>query len=141
MRAEDGDVIELTARIAAVIVEHARKEAPLEACGLLAGRDGRALRYYAMTNADRSPEHFSMLPEEQFAAAKDMRARGLELIAICHSHPATPARLSDEDLRLALMPGAVHIVISLLDPSRPEVRGFRVDGGRPEEQSIKVTQE
>lgn len=52
----------------------ARSAAPLEACGLLAGENGRATKCYILANADVSPEHFSMKPEEQFAAVKDMRA-------------------------------------------------------------------
>jgi len=142
MRSEDaGDVIEMPAEILEEIIRQAREEAPLEACGLLAGRDGRAARYYAMTNVDGSTEHFSMAPKEQFAAVKDMRERQIELLAICHSHPATPARLSDEDIRLAFTPGVAHIVVSLQDPHSPDIRGFKVQDGQVIEQTIKVVNE
>lgn len=138
---DDGSAIIMPARLLAEIIEHARREAPIESCGLLAGCSGRAAHYYQMTNADQSPEHFSMEPKEQFKAAKDMRARGLELLAICHSHPASPARLSDEDLRLALTPGVSHIVVSLQDAENPYIKGFRVQDGQVSEQAIEIMNE
>ncbi|MDP2990978.1 MAG: Mov34/MPN/PAD-1 family protein, partial [Kiritimatiellota bacterium] len=58
--------------VLAELAAAAGKAAPLEACGLLAGRDGKVTKFYPMTNVDASPEHFSMKPEEQFAAVKDM---------------------------------------------------------------------
>jgi proteasome lid subunit RPN8/RPN11 len=45
----------------------ARAVAPLEACGLLAGNGERVTKCYVLTNADASPEHFSMKPEGQSA--------------------------------------------------------------------------
>lgn len=105
----------------------ARAAAPVEACGLLAGRAGRVERFFPMTNADASPEHFTMRPEEQFAAVRAMRAEGLEMVAIWHSHPATPARLSAEDLRLAFTPGVAYAITSLAG-AEPDLRAYRVEG-------------
>lgn len=119
--------------IRAELAGAAQAAAPLEACGLLAGRDGNVMRFYPLTNADAAAEHFSMLPAEQFAAQKDMRARGLQLLAIWHSHPATPARMSDEDLRLAYMPEVAHVILSLAPGPQPALRGFRVSDGVPVE--------
>lgn len=117
----------------------ARRAAPLEACGLLAGRDGRAELFYELRNADASAEHYRMLPEEQFAAAKDMRAQGARLVAIWHSHPATPARMSEEDLRLAYTPGALYLILSLAPPAGPDLRGFTAEGGAAAPVEIVVT--
>lgn len=91
----------------------AEKEAPLEACGLLAGSGETVHKFYLIINADASPEHYSMDPAEQFAALKDMRERGWEIIGICHSHPLTPARMSAEDEKLAFMPGVSYVILSL----------------------------
>ncbi len=96
----------------------------MEACGILAGRDGVAYKLYEMTNVEASADHFMMAPQEQFAAVKDMRSESLEMLAIYHSHPETPARLSDEDVRLGLTPGVVHMIVSLQDPDEPVVEGF-----------------
>jgi len=104
----------------------ARAAAPLEACGLLAGTGGRVSAFYALTNADASPEHYSMRPEEQFAAIKAMRRDGLRMLAIWHSHPATPARMSQEDMRLAYTPDVVYVIVSLAGPGRPQIRAFEL---------------
>lgn len=117
----------------------ARKAAPLEACGLCGGTNGRVTRFYELTNADASGEHFRMLPEEQFAAVKAMRSEHLELLAVWHSHPATPARMSAEDLRLAYTPDVVYLILSLADPAAPVLRGFSVADGRDTPVDIVVS--
>jgi len=81
------------------IVEHAKGEAPLEACGYLAGKDNAITQIYALTNIDKSREHFSFDPKEQFSSVNNARAKGLEMRAVYHSHPASPARPSLEDIK------------------------------------------
>jgi proteasome lid subunit RPN8/RPN11 len=122
----------IESRVAEALSRAALAAAPLEACGLCGGRDGRVTEFHALTNADASAEHFSMLPAEQFKAIKAMRASGAALAAIWHSHPATPARLSDEDLRLAWTPDTVYLITSLAGSGGPVTRGYVVTGGRPE---------
>jgi len=117
----------------------AQKAAPCEACGLLAGQNGKIFKFYELTNLDASPEHFSMDPAEQFAALKDMRANGLEMLAAWHSHPATPARMSAEDLRLAYAPGLIHVIISLALPDQPRIRAFTVEDGSAREIDLTIT--
>lgn len=110
--------------VIAGIREQAVAEAPNEACGYLRGADGVVTGRIRMTNVDASPEHFSLDPQEQFAALKDVRQRGEHLLAVYHSHPETPARMSDEDIRLANDPGTIYVIHSLADG---RTRGFRVD--------------
>ncbi len=119
-------MITLTEKVFETILEAARKATPLEACGLLAGTRERATRCYVLTNADASPEHYSMKPEEQFAVVKDMRAAGLKMLGIWHSHPASPARMSAEDMRLAYTPDIVYVILSLAEPHAPSIRAFVV---------------
>jgi proteasome lid subunit RPN8/RPN11 len=95
------------------IYEQAEDEAPLEACGYLAGKDGVITSHYKMTNVDRSETHFSLDPKEQFEVAKSVRADGSELIAVYHSHPASPARPSEEDIRLAHDSSIIYVIVSL----------------------------
>jgi proteasome lid subunit RPN8/RPN11 len=109
----------------------ARRVAPLEACGLVAGVGNRAIRFFEMTNADASADHFSLKPEEQFAAVKAMRRDGLKMLAIWHSHPTTPARMSAEDLRLAYTPDVIYLILSLAHPGHPDLRGYAVENGAP----------
>jgi proteasome lid subunit RPN8/RPN11 len=106
------------------IIGQARAEAPNEACGYLAGRDGVSELAIPMRNADQSPEHYSVDPKEQFQAVKTAREAGLDLIAVYHSHPETPARMSEEDIRLAFDPNMVYLIYSLAEE---KLKGFRVD--------------
>ena len=120
------------------MVRASRAAAPLEACGLVGGRDGRLTRLYNLTNLDASAEHYMLVPEEQFAAVKDMRERGLELLAIWHSHPATPARMSEEDLKLAFTTDVVYLILSLAGPGEPELKGFTVRESKSEPVDIEI---
>ncbi len=101
-----------------------RREAPLEACGYCAGVDGEVRELLPLRNADQSPEHFSFAPQDQFAALKSARQKGLALVAVYHSHPVTPARMSAEDIRLAYDPSIIYLIYSL--PSN-ELKGFSVN--------------
>ncbi len=113
--------------IIAAIAEQAVAEAPNEACGYLRGLEGRVHGRMELTNVDASPEHFTLDPQEQFAALKEARRYGEQLLAVYHSHPETPARMSDEDIRLANDPKTVYVIHSLADG---RTRGFRVDRTR-----------
>ena len=106
------------------ILHHARTEAPLEACGYLAGLDGVVQTAHPMRNVDRSPEHFTMDPAEQFEVVRQVRANGQSVLAVYHSHPVTPSRPSAEDLRLSVDPSISYVILSLAsDP--PVVRSFQ----------------
>jgi [CysO sulfur-carrier protein]-S-L-cysteine hydrolase len=130
-------MIVLPPDIASDIVTHAKEHAPIEACGLLAGANGVVTHAYRLTNCDASPEHFSLDPKEQFAAAREMRAAGLELLAVYHSHPESPARMSEEDLRLALAPGMLYVIVSLLN-TKPEIKSFTIRDGVPLEEPVDI---
>ena len=108
------------------MLAQAKAEAPMECCGLLAGRNGAVDRIYPMTNADHSPVRYLIEPKEQFAAIKDMRAKEIEMLAIYHSHPHTAAYPSATDVQLAYYPEAVYIIISLQDRARPVVNAYRI---------------
>ncbi len=132
--------LEIPRDILDAMVAQARAELPNEACGLLAGRSPRVEKRYQMTNTNQSGEHFMMAPDEQFAAVKAIRAAGLEMLAIYHSHPETPARPSNEDIRLALTPGVAHVIISLQNHDRPGVKGFDIGADCVTEVCIQVTE-
>jgi len=116
-------VIIIPKNIIQEIAKHAKEGSPLEACGYLAGKDGEVVEIFRMTNLDKSEEHFSFDPKEQFGVIKSARGKGQELIAVYHSHPASPARLSEEDVRLAHDPDTVYVIYSLLDN---KLKAFKV---------------
>jgi proteasome lid subunit RPN8/RPN11 len=122
------------------MLAQARTQAPLEACGILAGADGQVERLYKMTNADKSSDHFMMAPEEQFKVVKDIRSTGLEMLAIYHSHPETPARPSAEDIRLALTPNTIHVILSLQN-TEPVIKGFLIEDENVTEVPVEIEAE
>ena len=115
------------------IVAHAKAELPNEACGLIGGIDEgdarRVEKVYLLTNTDHSSEHFTLDPKEQLAAVKDMRANGLTPLGNWHSHPETPSRPSDEDIRLSYDKTASYLILSLEDEAHPILNSFHVEDG------------
>lgn len=122
-------VIELKLADYLEMVRHARALAPIEDCGLLGGTvaDGvkTVEKVYYLTNTDHSEEHFSLDPKEQFAAVKEMRANGWQLLGNWHSHPASPSRPSGEDKRLAFDSKASYFILSL-HGGEPVLNSFHV---------------
>ncbi len=122
------------------MLEQAKAQAPIEACGILAGSNGRIEKLYKMANAEQRSDHFMMEPKQQFAVVKDIRSASLEMLAIYHSHPQTPARPSAEDIRLALTPGVIYVIVSLQGTNGPAVKGFQIENGKITEVPVKVLQ-
>ncbi|HYZ94110.1 MAG TPA: M67 family metallopeptidase [Actinomycetota bacterium] len=108
------------------MIQHAKDDAPFEACGFLAGKNSTAAKRYPLTNIKRSPVLYEADPNEHFRAQNDMEAEGIELIAIYHSHTRSAAYPSTTDVERAMYPEAVYLIVSLRDPSNPDVRGFRI---------------
>ncbi|MEJ2691361.1 MAG: M67 family metallopeptidase [Deltaproteobacteria bacterium] len=120
-----------------MITAQARKGLPHEVCGYLAEKEGRVAAHYELSNIDTAADHFSMKPEEQFAAVKDMRGKGLKLRGVYHSHPETPARPSLEDIRLANDPEISYVIISLA-ATEPAIKSFRIIKGEVTEEPIEI---
>ena len=113
------------------MLQHCKDGLPNESCGLLAGTvEGEVktvTKIYLLTNIDASNEHFSMDPKEPFAALKDARANGVEIIGNFHSHPESPSRPSEEDKRLAYDPNIEYLILSLQEADHPVLKAFGID--------------
>lgn len=132
------------------IVEHARAEAPQEACGVIAGQDGRPVHVYRMRNAERSPVVYRFEEREQLQVFNEIEARGWDLLAFYHSHTHTEAYPSPTDRARAhwsdpvtgdevpAYPGTSYLIASVRDPE-PVLRAFRFEGGEPQEVEVRVT--
>jgi [CysO sulfur-carrier protein]-S-L-cysteine hydrolase len=131
-------VIEIPASIHDELVAHARAEFPNEACGVLAGPDGRIERFYPMRNADESSFTYRLDPKEQLAVFEEIEDAGWELRAIFHSHTHTEASPSATDRRQAFYPDAFYLLVSLADRERPVLRGFTIVGGEVEEHEVRT---
>ncbi|MFA5873510.1 MAG: M67 family metallopeptidase [Anaerolineales bacterium] len=107
---------------------HVSRRAPLEACGLLAGKNNRVESTLGIRNADRSPVRFRMEPRAQWRAFQRIEAAGLDLIGIYHSHPNGPDHLSPTDIAETMYPVAQIIWVRVDGEWR--ARGFQIEGGK-----------
>ncbi|MBU0478137.1 M67 family metallopeptidase [bacterium] len=120
------------------MVQHCQKDYPNEACGILAGKDGKIERIYRMTNADKSSKTFFMGPKEQLKVMKEIRNVGLEMVGIYHSHPETEAYPSAYDVELAFYPEVSYVIVSLKDKNSPNIRSFKIEEGKITEEDLKI---
>ena len=132
--------MKITQTIIDEMLAHAREGYPNEVCGLIAGKNGLVSRIFRTTNIDESSISYMMEPAEQFRAFKEMRAEGLELMAIYHSHPTSPAYPSQTDVKLAYYPEATYLIASLQNVGAPVIKGFRILDGKITEETLEVTQ-
>lgn len=129
--------------------KHVEACAPLEACGLLAGKDESVSEVYSISNEARSPVRYRMDPIGQLHAFNQMEADGLELLGIFHSHPSGPESPSATDIAEAAYP-VVQIIWSRSNLQKKEatlqaasswhIRGFWIENGKSSEISLQITQ-
>jgi proteasome lid subunit RPN8/RPN11 len=108
------------------LVAHAREDMPNECCGLIAGRDGTAIRVMRTTNTEASPFMYVMDPREQMRLMEEVEDAGEDLLAIYHSHTRSAAYPSRTDVDLAFFPDPLYVIVSLADRDAPEIRAFRL---------------
>lgn len=128
-------MIKISKDIRDSIYEQGKNELPNEACGYLAGKHGVVVKRIQMTNVDQSPEHFSLDPKEQFSAVKQARNEGLDLIAVYHTHPETPARPSQEDIKLAYDPTISYVITSMIDG---DIKSFKIKNGLVTKEDLEI---
>jgi proteasome lid subunit RPN8/RPN11 len=105
--------------------EHSAREAPNEACGLLALREGVAERYLPCLNRLASPFRFELQPPDP-ALVIDLEDEGYEL-AVFHSHPTDSARPSRTDVaNIGLWEGRPYLILSR---ATGELAAWQIRGG------------
>jgi len=109
---------------------HVGRQAPLEACGLLGGRQGRVLEVVLIPNVLGSPYAFRMDPQAQVDALMRFEDLGFDTLGIFHSHPQGPPYLSWRDLQELGYPEAAHLVW-FRRQGRWDCRAFVVRGSAP----------
>lgn len=144
------------------MIAHARELDPLECCGLLAGKDDQITHLYRIKNVvalegaeklanfdeakiahlqrlsphERAEIAFVLDAHDLSLAQKDMRAKGIELKVVYHSHPKDPARPSVTDKKIATdyednwnkinLAIPVYLIISLKDKLNPDLQVYRI---------------
>jgi [CysO sulfur-carrier protein]-S-L-cysteine hydrolase len=107
------------------IVAHARAGLPNEACGILAGVDGRVERFFPAGSDEPSPYYYRIESRDQIQIMNEIDEAGLDLVGIYHSHTSSPAFPSRTDAEQAFWPDAVYVIVSLASPDA-DVRGYRI---------------
>ncbi len=128
------------------IVEHARRDHPDEACGVVAGPIGsdRPERLVPMLNAAMSTTFYEFDSTDLLRLYRDMDDNDEEPVVIYHSHTATEAFPSRTDIALAQEPGAHYVLVSTRDGAHEsgdvDFRSFRIVDGQVTEEEVQVVE-
>jgi proteasome lid subunit RPN8/RPN11 len=113
--------------------EHARSEAPNEACGLVVLRNGVAERYVPGRNRAASPYRFELEVDPEVWFLED---EGYEL-AVFHSHLSSPPRPSRTDVEnIGLWEGRPYLILGL---ATGELAAWRIHDGQIEPETVTET--
>ncbi len=116
------------------ILAHCYFGLPDEACGLLAGpvvageATGNVSEVYPAVNSDASSRTYTVDGRDYLRASRDADARGVDIIGVWHSHTHTDAYPSPTDVRQAVDPMWIYVIVSLRDEV-PMLRAFRIRDG------------
>lgn len=129
--------IHIPREIVAQMIAHARRDASVECCGLLAGKDGAITRIFPAANVAANPAtSYEIAPKEIFQRMREMRAERIELLGIYHSHPNGKNEPSPRDIAQAYYSEAVYFILSPREDSERPVRAFLIRDGRVDEIEI-----
>lgn len=136
-------MLRLAADVYQRMVAHCYDGLPLEACGLLAGHpdtaktgNDKAEVCYPCRNEAKSAKVYS-IGIDYARAEDDADERGLQIIAVFHSHTHTDPYPSPTDIAQAVDPSWHYVIVSLRDEA-PMVRSYRIVDGRIDEESLAV---
>ena len=118
------------------MVAHAREDAPNECCGIITGKDGRAIKLFRGRNAEASKYRYTIDDKQVFEIQRECWTNGWEFLVIYHSHTASEAYPSATEVRLAYWPESYYVLVSLKQPDQPVVRAFRVVEGQVTEEEL-----
>ena len=113
--------------VLASIVDHARRDAPNECCGLLIGTADLIDEAVAATNILAHPSRYQLDPRAHIDANRRLRGTARAVVGAYHSHPRTPALPSPRDVAEANYPEFVWLIVSLAGRD-PDYRTYRIVG-------------
>ncbi len=114
-----------------------RLKTPEEACGIVAGKGNHARLVIPVTNILHSSFRFRMEPKEQLNAFLLAEEKGLDVLAVYHSHPQGINQPSVTDLEELTFPGIIYL-IWFEDGDKWRCRGYFMDT-KMEMSEISVT--
>jgi [CysO sulfur-carrier protein]-S-L-cysteine hydrolase len=120
------------------MVAHALQDAPNECCGMIASRNGEAVKVHRATNAAASPLRYEIDGAEQYRIQMTIDDEDLELGAIYHSHTRSEPYPSQTDINLAFYPDALYVIVGVAG-DEPEVRAYEIRDGQVSETELQVS--
>jgi proteasome lid subunit RPN8/RPN11 len=123
------------------MIDHAKEDAPIECCGVLASRDGEIVSLHRARNRENSPYRFDIDPLETKRILEAIEEAGTDLAGFYHSHTGSPAVPSPTDVRMMgplFGPPYIHFVVGLEDPDVPSVRAWYIEGTDKAEQTYEL---
>lgn len=124
----------IAAGVIALVRRHAAEASPQECCGLLIGTPDRIVHAHRARNVHASTTRYLIDPADHFAAIRQAREAGLDVIGAYHSHPASPPVPSATDLDEAL-PSFFYLIVG---PRSGDVGLFSLHADRFERVSYQV---
>jgi proteasome lid subunit RPN8/RPN11 len=104
--------VTVTSAVLEALLTEARRAHPLEACGLLFGREGAIDAHRPAANVHASPAtHFDIDPQALIDAHRAMRLGGRRLVGYYHSHPSGLPEPSATDRALAAADAMIWAII------------------------------
>ena len=128
--------LELSQILLQDLIKYVDQHLPLEACGLLAGKEARAEKMIGVLNQAQSPVRFVMDPYEQLHSFDWIDSHGLDLVGIFHSHPTGPETVSATDILEAAY-AVVHVILSRTE-TQWKARGFWIEDGKVSEVALQI---
>jgi proteasome lid subunit RPN8/RPN11 len=119
------------------MVAHAQADAPNECCGMIASRDGAAVKLYPARNAAASPLRYEIDGGEQYRIQMAIEDAGLDLGGIYHSHTRSAPYPSQTDINLAFYPDALYVIVGLAS-EQPEVRAYEIRDGKVSDAELSL---
>ena len=121
-------MIRFPAAVRDELLDHARAGAPIEVCGVLAGRFDEAesrveVAYPASNAAAKRRTRYRIDDEELLALLERIEGEGQETVGFYHSHPNGPPAPSEIDRERATWDGRSYVIVSL--GSEPTIRSWR----------------
>ncbi|MDP1545393.1 MAG: M67 family metallopeptidase [Anaerolineales bacterium] len=116
---------------------YVNSHAPLESCGLLAGRDSQVQKIFFVQNQAQSPVRYVMDPIEQLQAFEWIESNGMDLLGIFHSHPTGPETVSPTDIAEAAY-AVTYVILARVD-GEWRANGFWIESGLVREVALQVT--
>ncbi|MFC0437236.1 Mov34/MPN/PAD-1 family protein [Kutzneria buriramensis] len=136
-----GTVLVIRRDLVEAVVEHARRDHPDEACGVIAGPErDRPERFVPMLNAARSPTFYEFESGDLLRLYREMDANDEVPSVIYHSHTATEAYPSRTDVSYAGEPDAHYVLVSTREPDSHEFRSYRIVDGQITEEPVTVVE-